>query len=154
MTATDPRPARPEDAPEIARLAGALGYQASGAQMRVRLLRLCPDPTQFVYVASAGAGPLLGWIHAGRRLALESGEAVEILGLVVDPAARRRAVGRARVEAAARGACDCGLERIVVRSNAARMEAHVFYPALGYVLAKSQHVYAKSVAMTGAAPTR
>jgi GNAT superfamily N-acetyltransferase len=143
VTETVLRPARPEDAAEIARLAGALGYEASGEQMRVRLLRLCPDPAQCVLVAGAGAAQLLGWIHAARTLVLESGEAVEILGLVVDPAARRRAIGRALVAAAELWARECGVERIVVRSNAARSEAHAFYPALGYTLAKTQQVYRK-----------
>jgi GNAT superfamily N-acetyltransferase len=145
VTETDLRPALPGDAAEIARLAGALGYEASGEQMRVRLLRLCPDPAQCVLVASAGAAPLLGWIHAARMLVLESGEVVEILGLVVDAAARRRAIGRALVAAAERWARECGIERIVVRSNAVRAEAHSFYPALGYALAKTQQVYRKSL---------
>jgi GNAT superfamily N-acetyltransferase len=137
------RPALPEDAPEIARLAGELGYEASAEQMQRRLERLCADATQFVCVASAEAARLLGWIHAAQTLVLESGEAVEILGLIVDPAARRRAVGRALVLAAEAWACASGAERIVVRSNAVRTESHTFYPALGYTLDKTQHVYRK-----------
>jgi len=139
------RRAHPDDAGEVARLAGELGYEASNAQMRERLERLCADPCHVVFVAADAPSRLLGWLHAGRTLVLESGEAVEILGLVVDPAARRRAVGRALASAAERWAQECAVPRIVVRSNALRPEAHAFYPALGYTLAKTQHVYRKAL---------
>ena len=139
------RCALPKDASELARLAGELGYEASSAQMRERLERLCADPCHVVFVAADAPSRLLGWLHAGRTLVLESGEAVEILGLVVDPAARRRAVGRALASAAERWAQECAVPRIVVRSNALRPEAHAFYPALGYTLAKTQHVYRKAL---------
>jgi GNAT superfamily N-acetyltransferase len=145
MTASALRPALPEDASEIARLAGELGYEARSAQMRTRLQLLRADTNQFVCVAPAGAGRLLGWIHAGHTLILESGESVEILGLIVDPAARRQWVGRALVQAAEGWARARGIERILVRSNALRTESHAFYPALGYALAKTQHVYRKSL---------
>jgi predicted N-acetyltransferase YhbS len=52
-------------------------------------------------------------------------------------------VGRQLVQRAERWARGQGLERIVVRSNALRAEAHSFYPALEYVLAKTQRVYVK-----------
>jgi GNAT superfamily N-acetyltransferase len=143
MITTVLRAATLEDAAEIARLAGVLGYEASAAQMRTRLQRLGADATQLVCVLPEGPTRLLGWIHAGRSLVLESGEAVEILGLVVDPAARRRALGRLLVRAAERWARECAVECVVVRSNAARAEAHWFYPALGYARAKTQHVYRK-----------
>jgi GNAT superfamily N-acetyltransferase len=145
MTEAKLRHAHPADASEVARLTGELGYEASSAQMRERLQRLCADPCHAVFVAEDAPPRLLGWIHAGRALVLESGEAVEILGLVVDPAARRRAVGRALVSAAEHWAHECGVSRIVVRSNALRQEAHAFYPALGYTLAKTQRVYRKAL---------
>jgi GNAT superfamily N-acetyltransferase len=62
---------------------------------------------------------------------------------VVDPAARRRAIGRALVSEAERWAHQCAVPRIVVRSNALRQEAHAFYPSLGYAPAKTQRVYCK-----------
>jgi GNAT superfamily N-acetyltransferase len=145
MSAELLRSALPEDAAEVARLAGVLGYEASVEQMRVRLDRLRVDTTQLVLVAPAGPVRLLGWIHAARTLVLESGAAVEILGLIVDPAARRRSLGRALVLAAEQWARDCGEERLLVRSNAVRTESHAFYPALGYTVAKTQHVYCKTL---------
>lgn len=143
------RRADPEDAPELARLAAELGYQASGAAMRLRL-HLLAGRDHAVLVAADAATLLLGWIHVARRVTLESGESAEILGLVVAAAARRRGVGKRLVVAAEAWSRDRGLERIVVRSNAARTESHEFYPALDYTLAKTQRVYMKQ--LTAAAP--
>lgn len=143
MSAAVLRAASLDDAAEIARLAGVLGYEASAPQIGARLQRLGADPTQRVFVVPEGPSRLLGWIHAGRVLVLETGEAVEILGLVVDPEARRLALGRRLVLEVERWARACAVERVVVRSNAARAEAHSFYPALGYERAKTQHVYRK-----------
>ena len=139
------RPADPHDAAELARLAAELGYPASAEAMRLRLQRL-EGRDDAVLVAAAADAPLLGWIHVGRRIALESGEGAEILGLVVGAAARRLGVGKQLVTAAEAWSRDRGLDRIVVRSNAARTESHRFYPALEYALAKSQHVYQKPLA--------
>ena len=139
------RRALPEDASEVVRLAGELGYEASSAQMRSRLERLGADPCHVVFVAPAPGARLLGWIHAARTLILESGDAVEIMGLVVDPAARRSAIGRSLVSAAEDWAREFAVPRIVVRSNALRPEAHAFYPALGYTLVKTQRVYRKAI---------
>lgn len=138
------RRADPRDAPELARLAAELGYQASAAAMRSRL-DLLADRDHAVFVADEAGAPLLGWIHVARRIALESGESAEILGLVVAAAARRRGVGKRLVAIAELWSRDRGLDRIVVRSNVARTESHEFYPALDYILAKSQRVYMKQL---------
>ena len=82
---------------------------------------------------------------------VESGFRVEITGLVVSPALRRRGVGRSLVDAAERWAKSLSAAGMVVRSNARRVESHFFYPALGYVPAKTQVVYRKPLA---AAPAR
>jgi predicted N-acetyltransferase YhbS len=58
---------------------------------------------------------------------------------------RRRALGGALVRAAEQWARECGAERVMVRSNAVRAESHAFYPALGFALVKTQHVYRKTL---------
>ncbi len=149
----DVRPARASDAAQIARLSVQLGYPADADTMRRRLVGLAARSDHAVLVAqrvAGGAGPadeaaLLGWLHVGRTIQLESGERAEILGLVVDAAARRAGVGRRLVAAAEQWARAAGLDRIVVRSNAVRPEAHSFYPKLDYVLAKTQRVYARAL---------
>ncbi len=143
------RAALGSDAPTLAQLAAQLGYQADAGIVRQRLALLADRPDHAVFVAErSGASPegesgVTGWIHVGRVVSLEGGEAAEILGLVVGARARRAGVGRQLVLHAEQWAREQGLVRIVVRSNALRTEAHFFYPVLDYVLAKTQRVYVK-----------
>lgn len=137
------RPARVEDAAEIARLSGELGYPVSIDAMHARLHALLPLPQHRIVVAQGEHGGLLGWIAVERRHTLESGERIEIAGLVVDAAARGSGVGRALVADAEQWALAQGFGAIGVRSNVAREGSHPFYESLGYVRAKTQHVYRK-----------
>lgn len=146
------RGAHGDDAAEVARLASLLGYPSDARAMHVRLGELLADPNHRVAVAVPLHAPdrsaeatLGGWVHLARHIALESGAFAEILGLIVDPAARRAGVGRILIAEAERWAQAQRLQRLAVRSNVARGEAHIFYPALGFARAKSQHVYAKTL---------
>lgn len=140
------RPATLDDADEIARLSGELGYPATTADMRSRLSILLPQATQFIAVAARGSA-LYGWIAAERRVLLEYGERAEIVGLVVDVRARRGGIGQRLVCAAERWMREQGLREITVRSNAARIESHPFYERLGFVRRKTQHSYAKALTL-------
>lgn len=137
------RRARVEDAAEIARLAGELGYPVDTQTMAARLVALQPQPQHHVMVAQAGDGTLLGWIAVERRLTLESGERIEIVGLVVDAAARGSGIGHALVNDAEHWARQQGFDAISVRSNVTRLQSHPFYQRLGYVHRKTQHAYTK-----------
>lgn len=136
------RAARIDDAAEIARLAGELGYQAPVEVMRERLEMLMRHPDHFIRVAQDGDA-LRGWIAAERRRTLESGERVEIVGLVVDAASRGGGVGRQLVADAEQWARSLGFASMAVRSNIARDASHPFYQRLGYVCRKTQHYYIK-----------
>jgi GNAT superfamily N-acetyltransferase len=140
------RTPRAEDAAALACLASELGYPSTAEQMRVRLERLSSRVDHWVGVSTDRAGAMLGWIHVGRSITLETGEFAEIFGLVVASVARRAGVGRRLVQAAEEWTRSTGLERITVRSNVLRSESHLFYPSLGYTRLKSQHVYVKSLA--------
>ena len=74
---------------------------------------------------------------------LETGERVEIVGLVVDDAARRRGIGQLLVDAALDWAREIGIGEVIVRSNVARGESHPFYEGAGFERIKTQHVYLK-----------
>ncbi|GAB3788410.1 GNAT family N-acetyltransferase [Dyella agri] len=139
------RLARIEDAEEVARLAGELGYPADEAAMAARLRAILALPLHRVMVAQDEHDHLLGWIAVERRFTLESGERIEIVGLVVDAAARGTGVGRALVADAEQWARKQGLDAIVVRSNVVRERSHTFYLGGGYRLRKTQHVYAKTL---------
>jgi GNAT superfamily N-acetyltransferase len=136
------------DAAEIARLADELGYPATTQDMAARLTVLLPQSHHHVVVAQGDDG-LLGWIAVERRLTLESGERIEIVGLVVSTAAMRSGIGQALVADAERWALAQGFNSIAVRSNVARAESHPFHEHLGYLRRKTQHVYSKRLDLAG-----
>ena len=74
---------------------------------------------------------------------MQTADRAELIGLVVDSAARRRGLGRALVDAAEQWARSRGLTTVKVRSNVTRELSHPFYEALGYVREKTQHSYRK-----------
>jgi GNAT superfamily N-acetyltransferase len=141
----DIRGAVPGDAAEVARLCNEFGYEASETLIVERLRALTERPSHWVAVAQIGPGTLAGWVCAERRLILESGEKVEISGLVVDSAHRRSGIGRLLVEAVEHWAAEAGLAALVVRSNVERVRSHAFYLNAGYTRSKTQHVYLKSL---------
>lgn len=138
------REARVDDAAEIARLAGEWGYPMSAEAAAARLDTLLRGTTQRIVVAEAGQG-LLGWIAAEIRMTLESGMRAEIVGLIVDPAARRQGIGALLLAETERWVSERGLAELAVRSNVARELSHPFYLGHGYRLRKTQHVYTKSL---------
>jgi GNAT superfamily N-acetyltransferase len=138
------RAANQEDAEAIARLATELGYPTALDEMRTRVERLLQSDAYFLVVAEQGS-EVIGWIAAERRLLLESGERAEIVGLIVTQSARRAGTGQALVSAAEDWARRQGLPRMAVRSSVTRAESHPFYERLGYVRAKTQHAYLKTL---------
>ncbi len=130
----------PRDSDAVAGLSAQLGYPATTGDIQQRLASIQGNPQHGVFVAEQD-GVVAGWIHVQGQLSLESGPCAEITGLVVDPGCRRGGVGRALVEQALRWAAAQQLARVRVRSNVTRVESHVFYPALGFALKKTQHTY-------------
>jgi GNAT superfamily N-acetyltransferase len=137
------RSAVPADAVSVARLSEQLGYPVSAPAVAARLQSLAASEAQAVYVATGGRDEVVGWIHGAEQLLVETGARCEILGLVVDRAARRGGIGRQLVEAVEQWALGRGLPVMSVRSAVSRAESHPFYEQLGYSRVKSQHVYRK-----------
>lgn len=139
------RNAEQADADEVTRLCIELGYRASAADIAARLRAFRGTDKHFVAVACGRESNLLGWVAAEHRLLLETGERIEIVGLIVDPSARRTGIGRALVAAVESWATARGLSTVLVRSNIARDSSHRFYEGIGYECTKTQHVYIKTV---------
>jgi GNAT superfamily N-acetyltransferase len=139
------RRAAVSDAAEIARLAAQFGYTVPEPDVRRRLEALGTMPSQYIAVVQDSRDSIGGWIQAQRTLVLTAGERVEIIGLVVDAATRRRGIGALLVEAAQQWTRTQGLAQIIVRSNVQRDSSHLFYLALGYCRSKTQHVYGKTL---------
>ncbi len=137
------RRATEKDAEAIARLSGALGYEAPVKVMRGRLKAILKSECDLAVVAVEAKGGVIGWLQAHENCVIESGFRVEIVGMIVSAEARRRGVGRALVAEAERWARERTVEGMVVRSNVKRLESHLFYPALGFIAGKTQTVYRK-----------
>jgi GNAT superfamily N-acetyltransferase len=136
------RRATAADAAEIARLGAQFAGAVDGAQLRACIVELQALPAYYLAVAAESATRLRGWIQVERRLIVaDACERAEIMGLVVDEAARRRGIGTQLVRAAQQWALAEQLPRILVRSNIVREASHIFYARLGFSRAKTQHVY-------------
>ena len=134
------------DAERVAELSGQLGYPSTPAQILERFRAMREHPEAAVFVAADADGRVRGWIHVYGHRQMESDRAVEIGGLVVDAAARGQGHGRALRAAAESWARERGYERVTLRSNVVREDAHRFYQNLGYTIVKSQHKFQKPIA--------
>ena len=132
------------DAEVVAALAGELGYPNEIEAIRGRI-RAIGEFVDLLLVAVDAGDKAIGFIQAHRVCIIEVGFRVEILGLVVSSSARRSGIARRLIEEAERWAKNIGAEAISVRSNTKRIEAHLFYPALGYRKIKTQAVYEKAL---------
>ncbi len=129
------------DVAEVTRLSAVLGYEENEEACARRFEQLQGRQEHALFVAEMATAKLGGWIHLCEQYALESEPFVEIKGLVVDASRRRASVGKALVSAGESWARGLGFQRLRVRSNVSRVEAHLFYPSLGFVLQKTQTVY-------------
>ena len=130
------------DAEVVAALAAELGYPSETEAIRVRIRAI--GESDLLLVAVDTGDKAIGFIQAHRVCIIEVGLRVEILGLVVSSSARRSGIARRLIEEAETWAKNIGADAISVRSNTNRIEAHLFYPALGYKKIKTQAVYEKA----------
>jgi GNAT superfamily N-acetyltransferase len=138
------RLANAADAGRLAELSGQLGYPSSCGEILERLAALEREGQHAVFVAERG-GVVIGWVHVFALRTVESDPRAEIGGLVVEVAARGSGVGRALMQRAEDWARARKLAVVSLRSNIIRKEAHTFYEALGYTLAKTQHAFRKKL---------
>ncbi|GGB14155.1 GNAT family N-acetyltransferase [Agarivorans gilvus] len=136
--------AKTEFADAIARLTGQLSYAVSREETKQWLIELEQSERHGVFVALIKQD-LAGWLVVEHRLSLEAGHRAEITGLVVGSDYRRSGIAQGLVAAAEQWAKQQGLARMEVKSNAARVESHLFYPSVGYQLEKTSHSYAKKL---------
>ena len=129
------------DAEVVAALVGELGYPSETEAIPARIRAI--GESDLLLVAVDAGDKAIGFIQAHRVSIIEVGFRVEILGLVVSSSARRSGIARKLIEQAETWAKNIGADAISVRSNTKRIEAHVFYPALGYRKIKTQAVYEK-----------
>jgi GNAT superfamily N-acetyltransferase len=126
------REATLDDAPELARLMGELGYPTDAGAMRGRLQVILADPGYATYVVD-GPDRLLGVIGVmtGRQYNHDADYA-RIVVLVVDAAGRGRGTGAELVAAAVEWARSRGAGSIHVTTASHRIRTHEFYRRVGF----------------------
>jgi GNAT superfamily N-acetyltransferase len=134
------------DLAAVADLAEQLGYAqvadpGDAATLPARFARIGAAQQSAALLVADRGGQAVAWMHIHEQLRLEQPAYVEIVALVVHRECRRMGLGAALVERAAEWARARGFDRLRVRSNAVRKEAHDFYPALGFTLKKTQRSY-------------
>jgi GNAT superfamily N-acetyltransferase len=134
------REATLSDAAVLADLSIQLGYPAIPEQTAERLRTLASRPGNGVLVAENDDGTVVGWLHVSVMFLLESPPFAEVLGLIVDEAHRGQGAGKLLLDAAARWAAEHGYDKLRVRSNVIREDAHRFYEREGFRRVKTQLV--------------
>jgi GNAT superfamily N-acetyltransferase len=133
-----------DDLSAVTRLCDQLGYPSPADEVADRLGRFDPRREQMI-VALDEEGRVIGWVHVAEVRSAVLSRAADIGGLVVDQAHRGRGIGEELMAAAEAWAVDRGLERVDVRSNVIRVDAHRFYERIGYRKIKTSFVLRREI---------
>ena len=137
------RVARASDAPALAALATELGYPADAESVARRLSGLLASRGDVVFVAVADGAEIVGFVHGAEKRLLVSEPFVELEGLIVTAAARRRGAAGELIAAVERWTLAREVTELRVRARVERNVADLFYRRQGFVLEKQQRVFAK-----------
>jgi len=136
------REANSADAKEICELSAELGYPSPLDTMQQLIDALTCLADHAVFVATVDR-EMAGWIHVAIVHHLQAEPRAEIGGLVVGARVRSKGIGRELVARAEEWALRQGVNRVVVRSQIARQDAHQFYLREGYRQTKTSAVFTK-----------
>lgn len=128
------------DAEFITGLCEQLGYKTAIEKIHSRLSEILSNEEHCVFVILDNE-KIIGWIHGFYTSRIESGSFVEIGGLIVDAAYRRKGVGRMLLKKVIEWANLRKCYKVRVRCNSLRQEAHRFYADLNFLEIKEQKVY-------------
>jgi aminoglycoside 6'-N-acetyltransferase I len=103
-----------------------------------------------VFVAVTESAEVVGFVHVAERRLLVSEPFVELEGLIVAAAARRRGVAGLLIAAAERWALGRGVGELRVRARLERDVADLVYRRRGFELEKKQRVFSKRLEGSGA----
>lgn len=109
-----------------------LGYSVELDITRQQLAKLLSQSDQFILVAEAVSGQVVGYLHAHAYQALYSQPYLNIMGLAVDRQAQGKGHGRQLLAALEELGRQQGYEGIRLNSGVSRQAAHDFYRACGY----------------------
>jgi GNAT superfamily N-acetyltransferase len=137
------RPARAEDATELARLADELQHPTTPEQIATRFRATSQDKNYALVAAELPSDDLAGFMELVVERLIDAEPRVDVAGLVVSASHRDRGVGRALMAYAEKWAIERGCHIVHLRSNLKRAGAHAFYERLGYEHFKTQKAFRK-----------
>ena len=131
------RQMRADDAEAVNLLSQQLGYPLSIQQtlQNINSVLNSNDHTAFVAIIE---NKIAGWIGAAQAIMIEVMPHCEINGLVIDENYRGKGVGKLLVEKVKQWAKEKGNDKLSLRCNVKRVEAHLFYEHLGFKEIKQQ----------------
>jgi len=134
------RQAAKDDALAITELTHQLGYPLSFEQIleNINVVIEKKDHDAFVAVFK---NRVIGWVGVAQAFQIESAPFCEIRGLVVHDEFRNHGVGKILIEKAKLWGREKGNDKLRLRCNAKRTEAHLFYQHLGFSEIKEQKVF-------------
>jgi N-acetylglutamate synthase-like GNAT family acetyltransferase len=129
---------------QVAKLLKQLGYDVAPAELENRMTEIFHNKGN-VFVGIDEEGNVVGCVHALIDTRLAGGRFGEIVSLVVDETLRGKGIGKKLIETAEKWFKSKGMNRLRVRCNTIRNEAHEFYGHLGFTEKKSQKIFEKPI---------
>jgi GNAT superfamily N-acetyltransferase len=126
-----------EDTAAITALSHQLGYPLSVDQTLQNINAVIENKDHDAFVA-VHENNVIGWIGVAQAIQIEMLPYCEIRGLVVDNKYRKLGVGKMLIEKAKQWAKEKGNDKLRLRCNVKRTEAHLFYQHLGFKETKQQ----------------
>ena len=126
-----------DDTKAINNLSAQLGYALTEAQtlQNIKAVLSTNDHNAFVAVHQ---NKIVGWIGVAQTIMIESLPYCEINGLVIDQDYQGKGIGKLLIEKAKQWAKEKGNNKLKLRCNILRTEAHLFYQHLGFIATKRQ----------------
>ena len=129
-----------EDTATITALNYQLGYPLSVDQTLQNINAVMENKDHDAFVA-VHENNVIGWIGVARAIQIEMLSYCEIHGLVVDDKYRKLGVGKMLIEKAKQWAKEKGNNKLRLRCNVIRTEAHLFYQHLSFKEINEQKVF-------------
>ena len=129
----------------MAALSEQLGYPVGTDELAERLAAVSANNHATVMVAADADDRPIGWIHVEVKRTLVAPLSAQVMGLVVEDAARSGGIGRELLRSAEAWAAARGCRRMLVGTRVTRERAHRFYQREGYAVAKTSYFFEKEL---------
>ena len=133
-----------KDADAVNALTKQLGYAISVEQTKINIEAIANNKYCEAFVA-VFKNEVVAWVTVASVVTLESLPFSEIRGLVVDEQVRGKNIGRLLIDEVKQWCYDKKLERLRIKCNVLRKEAHAFYLHLGFIEKKEQKIFELTV---------